>query len=387
MLKSLIYRSILLLLIVFLLESIGYLGLWINSRNIDWLANKNYFNIRAMLAGDKDSTLFPRFLTLPYLGYIPFPRYTKHGIVQHNEDGYRGARVPLMKSNKLRFLFIGGSTTYGLGVKHPNESFPTLLESKMNQYILESPDLKAKFQGVEVINAGIFAGTSAEELQQYQFKYRYYKPDVVVVHSGINDAEVLASLSDKFQLDYTHYRRINFHLEPLPQPMRTLMKSHLISFFVIQLIYSEFSIPGNEYKHQYNQRFCDWTKLDIKSIAHSKQMEYYPFFRNSKSLFSEIVSDGSQLVVIPTVINLEEKKVRSLMEYITLSNMNNGISKELCFKLGGLFIPFSYQSIKNKSSWMDDCHLDVDGEKEKADFLFPYFREVILNRASPVRDK
>lgn len=378
-LRPLVFRGILLILVLFLLECIGYFGLWINSRSVDWLANKNYFNLRAMLAGDDNPGLFPRFLTLPYLGYIPFPGYLKDGVIQHNEDGYRGKRVPMLKGDKLRILFIGGSTTYGLGVKFPNESFPALLEMKMNSYLNKNPDLKAKFSGVEVINSGIFASTSAEELQQYLFKYRYYKPDLVVVHSGINDAELTASLAQDFQLDYTHYRRINFHLEPLPQPMRFLMNSNLISFFVIRLIYDKFSAPGNEYKHQYHQRFCKWTQMDINSIVKSKNLEFYPFYKNTNTLFSEIVSDSAQLVVIPTIINVNDSKVRNSLDYINLNAMNQKISRSLCEKYGGTLIPFSLEAIKSKSSWMDDCHLDAKGEKEKADFLFPYFKNLMVN--------
>jgi hypothetical protein len=250
-------RIALIFIVIVSLELLGYAGLWLNSRSLDWLSNKSYFHIRAMLAGCNDANMRPKFLTLPYLGYIPFPGYSKNGIIQHNEDGYRGKKIALMKGNKFRVLCIGGSTTYGFGVDSPAQAFPARLEVLLENYIQKDTTLSKQYSGAEVINAGLDASTSADELIQYLLKYRYYRADAVVVHSGINDALILSSAKD-FQLDYTHYRRINFHLEPLSQPMRFFMKSYFISYFAIQLFYNNFSLEGDEYGHQGRQTFCKW---------------------------------------------------------------------------------------------------------------------------------
>ncbi len=377
-----LFRGILVVIVLILLEALGYLGLWFNSRSTDWLSNKNYFNIRAMLSGDESPEMLPRFLTLPYLGYISFPGYEKDGVLQHNEDGYRGTKVHMTKKRKFRVVCLGGSTTYGFGVVSPHESFPAQLEILLNNYIKSNRDLFDMLSGAEVINAGLDAATSAEELQHYLFKYRYYKPDAVLIHSGINDAQVAASTSDGFQLDYTHYRRINFHLEALSKPMRWFMKSNLISFFVIRLIYNKFSVPGDEFKHQHLQKYCKWTEVKIDSVINYGEMGFYPFYRNSKSLYQEVISDSCYLVVLPNILNEKDEQVKSGKRYRELSELNIALSQQLCSEYKGVYhIKFSYDSISNQKSWIDDCHLDAAGEMEKAAIIFPYFKD-ILNQYS-----
>ena len=285
--KLFLLRFSLILIVCIGLESAGYLGMSINSSSFDWLSNKNYFQIRSMLMGNQNPENFPRYLTLPYLGYIPYPGYKKYGVVQHNEDGYRGHRVPLQKTHKFRILCLGGSTTYGSGVDFPDQTYPAQLEILLSNYINHDSMLKNKYSGAEVINAGLEAGNSADELQQYLLKYRYYHPDVVVVHSGVNDALMTTDI-ENFQLDYSHSRRINFHLEPLAPPMRYLFRSYFISYISIALFFNNFSAVRDEYAPQSHQTYCNWSHLNIDSIMYSKQYDYYPFYQNIQNLLQTI---------------------------------------------------------------------------------------------------
>ena len=59
------------LIVVIILEAASYTAMCFNSRSFDWLSNKNYFRVRAMLMGNKEGDQLPRYLTLPYLGYLP----------------------------------------------------------------------------------------------------------------------------------------------------------------------------------------------------------------------------------------------------------------------------------------------------------------------------
>ncbi len=377
--KQWLFRGILLVIVIVICEIIGYTGMWLNSCSLDFLSTKNYFNIRAMLLGNKDPEYFPRYLSLPYLGYIPYPGYKKHEVVQHNEDGYRGNKVPLEKTDKFRILCLGGSITYGFGVDSPIQAFPAQLEILVNNYILSDSILYKKYHGAEVINAGLEGGNSAEELQQYLFKYRYYRADAVIIHSGVNDALLVRDAKPDFQLDYTHYRRINFHAEPLPQPARWLMKSYLISFFTIRLFYQSFADNiGDLYQHPGEQTFCKWSNVNMDSIIGKQQYEQYPFYENTKSLYSEITSDSSVLIVFPNALNTKFVKSKS---YKDLCSLHAAMSKKLCAQIGGTYVPFEFDSIKDASSWLDDCHVNANGEKNKAEILFPFLVKVMHQRA------
>lgn len=378
--KQIIFRIFIVGLVLIAFEIIGYTAMWINSRSFDYLSNKNYFNIRAMLMGSKGPERLPAYLSQPYLGYIPYPGFKRKGVVQHNPDGYRGLRVPFQKTNKYRILCMGGSTTYGFGVDSPSQAYPAQLEKILNDYVMGDSVMRKKYNGVEVINGGLEDGNSAEELQQYLFKYRYYKPDVVIVHSGINDALLLCqSKSDEYQLDYTHYRRINLNLEALDQPARFLMNSYFISFIVIRLFYNDFATASkNEFQHYNHQTFCKWSKIDIDSITNiNTGYDQYPFYHNAKSLCSEIINDSSTLILFPNAVN--EKK--SDKKYRELCLLNSDITSELAKKFGAVYVGFSFNSI-DSNLWIDDCHLNKEGERKKAEILFPYLLKIMQKHSN-----
>ncbi len=384
-LRLFLFRSVLLLFVLMTIEFAGYAGMWLSSRSSDFLSNKNYFRIRDMLIGNKDPEHFPRYLSLPYLGYIPYPGYRNHGEVQHNEDGYRGRRIPLQKSNKLRVLCLGGSTTYGLGVDSPSQTFPALIERLLNDFIPHDSILSAHYSGAEVINAGLEAGTSAEELQQYLFKYSYYQPDVVIVNSGVNDALLTASIPSNFQLDYTHYRRINFHLEPLPPPARWMLRSYFFSYIAIRLFYSDFSGRRDEFSHQRDVTFPQWSNLNLDSILHLKQYEKYPFYNNTRRLYLHVATDSALLIALPNILNMNSEFVRQNQKYRDMAELNANLSKMLAAEVGGVWMPFSFDSIKNASWWIDDCHLNADGEKNKAEVLFPVLVRTLHQRLNAIK--
>lgn len=380
--RVLLYRVLMVMLVVVLVETTGYVAMWLNSRSFDWLSNKNYFRVRAMLIGDRDGDKLPRYLTLPYLGYVPYPGYVKDGILQHNEAGYRGAKVPLRKTGKIRVLCIGGSTTYGLGVDRPDQSYPAQLDSLLNAYISHDEVLSKKYGGAEVINAGLEAGTSAEEMEQYLLKYRYYRPDVVVVHSGVNDAQIMNNTSSDFQLDYTHYRRLQFHLEPLSEPARFLMRSYFVSFIVIRLFYENFyfsGISGREcYTRQRGQTFARWNEVNMDSVLINRDFRYLPYYRNTKSLYEEILRDSAVLMVLPNILNTEDAFVKRSAPYRQQCAENVDMAAMLAREVGGVNVSFTFDSIQNPHWWLDDCHLNAAGERNKAQILLPYIIEVAL---------
>lgn len=371
-----LFRFILVVAVLLSLEFICFLAMWMNSQTYDWLSNKNYMRIRAMLMGNEAGDQRPKYLSSPYLGYIPFPGYEKFSTQQHNTDGYRGNEVPRTKGNKMRVLCMGGSTTYGLGVNYPQLTYPAQLEKLLNTYLKTDPLLQQKTTGFEVINAGIEAGTSAEELQQYLFKYRYYKPDIVIVHSGVNDAEIMAKYDPNFQLDYTHYRRFQFHLEPLTAPARWLMKSYFFSFFTIRLFYENFYSCGTSgrecYTKQQEQTFCKWSKVNMDSVVNNDIRDNIPFYRNTATLFSTIQQDSAMLLVLPNALNLKDSFVLSNQRYKKICDYNTLLSSVLAKKNNGTVIPFTYDSITNKSDWIDDCHLNESGELNKAQLVMQF---------------
>ena len=374
--RKLLYWLILLVLLALLAELAGYAGMKWKSRQMDFMGSGTYFHIRDMLMDNPDPKTFPKYLSQPYLGYIPFPGFTKYDSVQHNADGYRGKQVPLMKDGKYRILCLGGSTTYGFGVKYPSQTFPARLDSLLNS----DPEIIAKHKGVEVINAGVEAANSAEELAYYVHKFRYYQPDLVLINSGGNDA--LMGFDDKnYQPDYTNFRRMDFNLKPLPKRSRWIMKSYLLSFIAINLFYERSQAPTFYFSQDGSARYCHWNTLNNDSLIKANNYSYYAFYHNFNSIINEIRSDSSDVMVLPFVLNPNDNLVKTSPYYQSNVTRNNSIMSSIATAKGGKDILFTYDSIASKNSWLDDCHLDQAGELQKAQVIARAVKERLQNHS------
>lgn len=357
-------------------EVAGYAAMRWKSHGMDFLANGSYFRIRDMLMGNPDPATYPKYLSQPYTVYIPFPGYAKYDSIQHNPDGYRGAQVPLLKGKRYRILCLGGSTTYGYGVKYASQTYPARLDSILNAWA-QHDSLFSKYEGVEVINGGIEAASSAEELADYTYKFRYYKPDLVILHSGGNDA-LISPGDPNYQPDYSHFRRMDFNLKPLPGKARWLMHSYFCSFVIINLFYERSMDPTFYFQQDGTAKYCHWDQLKTDSLIQAGNMDYYAFYGNFNNLVREIRSDSADVLEIPFVLNPNDGMVQSNEEYRRLVALNNQIMQQSVDKYGGHVVPFAYDSIPDKTAWLDDCHVNETGERIKALLVANTIRQQIV---------
>ena len=156
----------------------------------------------ALAENDGNETVF-RSRPHPYLTFENTPDYVHKKIKQTNGMGYRSQKETRIEKGdlKIRILALGGSTTYGQGVDHPDEAWPAQLEVLLNNAL----GLESKYT-VEVINGGLSWATSAELLNHYLYRDRYLSPDMVIVHSGGNDGGPLKH--DGYTPEYTHWRTV-----------------------------------------------------------------------------------------------------------------------------------------------------------------------------------
>jgi len=390
-LKTFLYWCLMVVIILVVTETTGYVVMLkdnvrgINSRGeidstYDFLSNSSYFHVRAMLMGDTAAEQLPRYLAQPYLAYIAYPRYAKSGQQEHNEDGYRGKRVPLVHDGKYRILCMGGSTTYGMGVSSFKQTYPAQLDSLLNRTCDSIPGFSARYKGVEVLNAGIEAGTSAEELAQYMFKYHYYKPDLIIIQSGGNDA-IINTGDGNYQPDYTNYRRMDFNLSPLPPRSRWLLKSYFCSYVIIRLFFSSITEhPFYKFERDESTAYCKWNHLNIDSMMHAGDYSYLAFYHNFNTLMREIKTDSADVLVLPFVLNPANVMVK---ENETLRNnvyLFNTMMSSAAEKLNYNFLNLNNDSALFNKYYVDDCHLNATGEQLKAQVISHAVIGLIRNR-------
>ncbi len=349
-----LFRLLLLLLVWAFAELCGFVAMKIASHPNPYMSYGDYFKIRKNLLGEADAASLPRYIPTPSLNYIPTPGYEYLGVVQHNEAGFRGPTVPLKKTNAVRILFLGGSTTYGSGVWHPDSTYPAQTGVFLKEMF---PDKE-----FEIINAGTESATSAEELAYYHFKFRYYRPDIVVLHTGGNDA-LTGPKEPYYQPDHSNFRNINFSIPELSGLGKLTMRSYFVSFLSINFYFKHLVEHDHVLQVRKKERYAHWFNTEDIDNTYISPDGWY---NNTKLLIEEIKGDGHQVAILPFVVNTSHSFSQEHPEYgqrvaemeLALHTLNE--------RHQGIWIPFGISTISDHASWLDDCHLDERGEREKA---------------------
>ncbi|MAI86678.1 MAG: hypothetical protein CMF99_05900 [Candidatus Marinimicrobia bacterium] len=281
-----------------------------------------------------------------------------------NKQGFRyGGNQK--KSNAFRIMCIGGSTTWSTGVLDSDPCYPQALE----MYLI------SKGYNVEVINAGVPYHTSLDALMRLITKGVYYNPDLLLIHTGINDIGPLTS-PEKYKADYSHWRKVGFSNNKFFKKLWDDFPSSFFRLFLLMYLnpshdYS-LSIQTSEIKHEMlsrtlvNQdRLIGFKKYfsGIINIAKANNIKPITILANNDQR-----RDGSFAKQFSKKENIEYAINRNNNTQYLLNTVMDSIS---AFE-GVAVIPFNEFKPSKPSHWKDSCHLNSEGTKEKANFIGDY---------------
>lgn len=342
---------------------------WILKRYPDINATRSY------LLGEQQYQLDMNSVSQAYLLYIPAPNYVTpwNGIKQNNAAGFRGDDVPLQRStNSLRILFLGGSTTYGEGVEHPEETFP----AQVGQLLRNDPRFSNK--RIEIINAGLRFGTTAEILTHYLLKFRYYKPDMVVINPGGNDP--VSYLVHQYEPDYSNWRKAAPGLQPLKKQARWILASRAASIAVVMLFFPDYA-TGQAFAHGGEATPAFWFHEREKDRLHLDELAFY---NNLTSTIREIKNDGANIFLISYQGNPfdadDQKTFRKFYDH------EETVLKTIGEQLAVPFAPYPLQ-LMPKNLWVDASHINAEGERIKAQYVFEHIADTLANRNTTSTEK
>ena len=311
----------------------------------------------------------------PYLLYISAPNYhdPEHGL-QHNEDGYRGLAVPLDRQVGIyRILCLGGSTTYGASVGLWQQAYPAVLAELLRA------ELPSGYRDIEVINGGLTWGTSAELLNHYHFKFHYYRPDLVIINEGGNDAQ--SYTRRYYHPDNSHWRQPLMNLRPLPAAFRWLAYPRLASMIILQVFYSDQLYGGQFVIRKGTLPPAPWFKPGGQVVAKPREIprEHLSFLHNMQALIRAVRADGAQVLLVPFRAAPDGYHGKDFeLSQVLRHEM---LFKELPLDHGLGFAPFP-ASIISAGNWTDHCHLNDRGEREKAIHIADYVRPMMMGAAA-----
>jgi len=292
------------------------------------------------------------------MGYMPTPNQMTGGELNHNQDGYRGEAVSFYKKEGIsRILFLGGSTTYSVSVTDVDSTFPAQVKQQLDQLgIIDSNGMPLN---VEVMNGGLPWGTSAELLTHYIFKFKYYHPDLVVIHSGGNDAQAYDYGVFNYQPDYSHWRSAFDFLEKPQSPTRWLYKSRFLGALAINSRYKKY-FNGTLHVHGGHRMPADW----YRDSLYMSIPDQSAFYQNISSLVREAKTNGADVLLVPFLYNKENEYVTE--EYENGILWNNELLRLISDELDVAYCDITPAIITNQDYWLDDCHLPAAGVKIKA---------------------
>jgi lysophospholipase L1-like esterase len=117
----------------------------------------------------------------PFLGYANLPNQkTPHFSI--NNRGFRGGDIRKDEKAQKRIIVVGGSTAFGTGLQHDDETFAQHLAQRLT---------------AEVINAAVVGHASGQELVYLVTELVDLQPDLVIALDGWNDYD-LRRLTSKF---------------------------------------------------------------------------------------------------------------------------------------------------------------------------------------------
>ncbi|MCE9616101.1 MAG: hypothetical protein K8T26_17655 [Lentisphaerae bacterium] len=340
--------------------------------------------LRAFLAGeiafdensyDTAPQLTVKYIGQAYLNYVPAPNW-RDGVNYHNEMGFRGRAVPVARTPGVaRVLCLGGSTTYGEGVDAPESAYPGQMEQILNA------NLPPGYERVEVINGGLNWGTTAEALCHYHFKYHYFRPDVVVLNVGGNDAAPLAY--PYYQPDYSHWRKPLAMPQPLAPLGQTVLKSRLAAVCLLPLFYGQrptsIWIQRPAGTHPPTTWYPPARQSDpavAQRMALALPDAELAFTHNVQSLIDEVLKDGAVPLLVPFRL---APGLEHLEEAPSIVLRDERILRGIATARGLPLAPFP-ASVISPANWLDSCHLNEGGEREKAVHVAAYVRELLAAR-------
>ena len=137
-----------------------------------------------------------------------------------NSLGDRGPELSAKNERTKRVLVLGSSVTLGWGVPLP-EVFSSALETRLNTERPFGPDYRFEF-----VNAGI--GNYNTKFQYVLFKRQYpvVKPDLVILHYFIRDAEPIGMGRDNPILKHSYLAAFLYNRVQLLGPRKSLFEHY-----------------------------------------------------------------------------------------------------------------------------------------------------------------
>ena len=306
----------------------------------------------------------------PYISYEMKPGYSIPGQVTINSLGFRGEEFSKAKpSGVYRIVALGGSTTYGIGL-YDDETYPYYLQK----------ELRARLgtDKIEVINAGLVSGTSAESLSRFLLRVLPLDPDMVIFYEGYNDLP--PRMFNNYSDDYYHFRKN-------PENHFSWVSNLLLYRVAASGFSSTFHYPNMTLLSEI-WKFENLPQGDSMKIDNFSSTSNAVYKRNLDYVISLARAKNITVVLSTFVFDEDAPNWNDYMPDVLWGKgieENNEAISELAAEYKLPLIDLYAYGLGHKHIFQDSVHLTAEGNKEMAglfaDTIAPIVREEMSYKA------
>jgi hypothetical protein len=300
-----------------------------------------------------------RYRPHPYFNFAGNPDYrSAAGLQPHGDLGFRPTTVDLTRkrSGALRVVALGGSTTYGMYFDEGRNVWPELVGLGLCETLARD---------VEVINAGVPNYTTFELLGLASMWLPEFDADIVLVHSGLNDAFAVG-FPDEGGPDNTSFRHA-WSWRPLPRTARRAMRASRL----LRLLGMSWLARGGYHVGDMS-RAMQYPVPDEEGLTENLAGASGRYFRrNLETLVVLIRHAGAEPVLVTMPLNPDyEQGLGPYYDAVSRAVVrNNGLAAEVAASHGVPLIEL-YERMRDPAVYMDAAHLNVQGMMSKAQLVY-----------------
>jgi hypothetical protein len=276
-----------------------------------------------------------------------------------NSLGHRSRELNDIPKNAFKILVLGGSTTNMWPyVKNNNKIWTKLLEDKLSE----------KYSmNIDVINAGLPYGTSAELMVHFLMVEKYLKPNLVIYHDSGND--IMPLMFPDYKTDYSYVRWSASGLALRSHFKWALQKSSLLKLVFSVIFRGDIDV---------NNGNPPWSILRPQDTI-DRVIKTYPtaFESNVNVITAESIRSGAKVLLVGFLQARKENISKNKPEFIGFEDsfiagqnkLDETLAKIAMRTKSTYFMKLNLNKFADE--WFqDNCHLTENGEEEKSQQIY-----------------
>ena len=345
----------------------------LNPEIISFLSQKNYHR-NPSISSNPNQKLVPN----PYTLYRNNPNHLstfEPRIKEYDSNGYRNPEYK-KDSKCFKILAIGGSTTN----QYPNLKRVDTWTMKLRDMLNNKADKDRCF---DVYNAGLSAATSAELLTDFLFNGIHLNPDLLIIHTGGNDAQAL--WQKDYKTDYSNFRSkgtfgrgFMYGFTRGGKLSKFLKRTSDTSSFMKLIFYTIIKFEGGVSSFTPDLGIL-FPLSPEETLTNFKVREPIAFKSNILSIITVAKSKGTKVLVVP-FIQASRKKLEKQPPWIgyedvliTSLKKHKKVLREISKQENINYLEFKQKDFKD-SLFIDNCHLYPEGSEEKAIQIYRFLK-------------